>query len=160
MDKTAVVFGAGNIGRGFLGSLLWKSGFSPIFIDTDKQKIELINQRREYSVIIASNNGITEEVVENISGIEFSDSDNLTRAIVEAEVILTAVGKNALPAVAVSLAKGLVERIKRRPNSDIHVVIACENVTDNTGYLRELILKNLSAQYLFVYFRKLSNNSV
>ena len=147
MKMKAVVFGAGNIGRGFLGSLLFKSGFSVIFVDTDKQKIGLINQHGEYPVIAVSNKGITEELVENISGIEFSDSDNLNRAIVDAEVILTAVGKNALPAVAMSLAKGLTERIKRRPNSDAHiVVVACENVNDNTEYLRSLMSKCLSEE--------------
>ncbi|MEK7157526.1 MAG: mannitol-1-phosphate 5-dehydrogenase [Patescibacteria group bacterium] len=147
MEKKAVVFGAGNIGRGFLGERLYESGFTVTFIDTDEKKINLINQRREYPVIVVSNDGIREKVVRDVSAIVFSDNDTMVRALVEAEVILTAVGKNALTPVATILAKGLMERIKRRPNSDIHiVVVACENVNDNTEYLRTLLSKCLSEE--------------
>ena len=142
-----MVFGAGNIGRGFLGERLYESGFTVTFIDTDEKKINLINQRREYPVIVVSNDGIREKVVRDVSAIVFSDNDTMVRALVEAEVILTAVGKNALTPVATILAKGLMERIKRRPNSDIHiVVVACENVNDNTEYLRTLLSKCLSEE--------------
>lgn len=147
MKKKAVVFGAGNIGRGFLGERLHESGFAVTFIDTDETKINLINQRREYPVIVVSNDGMREKVVKNVSAVDFSDSETIVQALVEAEVILTAVGKNALTPVATILAKGLMERIKCRPNSDIHiVVVACENVNDNTEYLRELLSKCLSEE--------------
>lgn len=147
MKKKAVVFGAGNIGRGFLAERLHESGFAVAFIDTDESKINLINQSREYPVIVVSNNGIREKVVRDVSAIVFSNTEKVIKSIVEADVILTAVGKNALSAVANSLAKGLVERIKRRPNSDVHVVVvACENVNDNTEYLRTLMSKFLSEE--------------
>ena len=145
MKKKAVIFGAGNIGRGFLGERLFESEFDVTFIDTDENKINLINQRRQYPVIVVSNNGIRERLVQNVSAIAFSDDEKIIQAILESEIILTAVGKNALSAVASCLAKGLTERIKRRPNSDAHiVVVACENVNDNTEYLRELLSKHLS----------------
>lgn len=147
MKKKAVVFGAGNIGRGFLAERLYESGFAVAFIDTDENKINLINQSREYPVIVVSGNGVREKVVRDVSAIVFSDIEKLIKSIVEADVILTAVGKNALPVVANILAKGLVERIKRRPNSDVHVVVvACENVNDNTEYLRTLLSKCLSEE--------------
>jgi len=51
----AVVFGAGNIGRGFLGLLLFEAGYEVTFIDVDEARIRLINERREYPVFVLSN---------------------------------------------------------------------------------------------------------
>lgn len=143
----AVVFGAGNIGRGFLGSLLSKADFFTTFIDVDEQKVILINREREYPVLIVSSAGVQEEIVQNIAAIALSDSESVVNAVAEADVILTAVGKEAMGRVAVYLAQGLIQRISRRPDSEIHVVVvACENVQDNTNYLKELIFSNIPGE--------------
>lgn len=137
----AVLFGAGNIGRGFLGFLLAKAGFGITFVDIDRAKISLINQQKEYPVFVVSAAGVQEQIVRGINAVSYVDAESITQAIVEADVILTAVGKEPLAAVAVCLARGLVERIRRRPRSEVHiVVVACENVQDNTSYLRQLVL--------------------
>lgn len=137
----ALVFGAGNIGRGFLGALLGKGGFAVTFVDVDAAKVALINNERAYPVLVVSSSSMREEVVTNVRAISFADAEALTKAIVDADVLLTAVGKSALSAVAEVLARGLTERLKVRPRSEVHVVVvACENVNDNTAYLRELTL--------------------
>ena len=46
--KKAVQFGAGNIGRGFMGQLLWEAGFEITFVDADKQLVALLNDRAQY----------------------------------------------------------------------------------------------------------------
>jgi mannitol-1-phosphate 5-dehydrogenase len=46
--KKAVQFGAGNIGRGFMGQLLWEAGFEITFVDADKQLVTLLNDRGQY----------------------------------------------------------------------------------------------------------------
>jgi mannitol-1-phosphate 5-dehydrogenase len=141
----AIVFGAGNIGRGFLGSLLAKAGFFVTFIDVDENKISLINRQKEYPVFVVSGKGIQEEVVRGIGAISLADTSSITEAIIESDVVLTAVGKDPLAAVAVCLARGLAERIKKRPQSEVHiVVVACENIQDNTAYLKNLILAQVS----------------
>ncbi|MEK7584153.1 MAG: hypothetical protein AAB490_02830, partial [Patescibacteria group bacterium] len=71
----------------------------------------------------------------------------IARAVVEADIILTAVGKEALPLVAPILSRGLLQRIKERPREETHVVvIACENVNENTSYLRRLVESDLDPQ--------------
>lgn len=143
----ALVFGAGNIGRGFLGALLTQSGFSITFVDVDETKTTLLNQLGEYPITTVSAHGTETSLVHHVRGIASTDQEAIARAVVEADVILTAVGKDALRLVAPVLSLGLLRRIKERPRDETHVVvIACENVNDNTAYLQGLIENNLEPQ--------------
>lgn len=57
--KKAVQFGAGNIGRGFLGQLFSQSGFETVFVETRDDLIFLINKRKQYKLIILSRSFLT-----------------------------------------------------------------------------------------------------
>ena len=48
--KQAIMIGAGNIGRGFIGALLEKSGYHVTFADVAENLISAINQRKSYTV--------------------------------------------------------------------------------------------------------------
>ena len=50
--KLAVQFGAGNIGRGFIGAVLAKSGYQVVFADVVKDLVDRINADRQYTVHI------------------------------------------------------------------------------------------------------------
>ncbi len=140
-----LVFGAGNIGRGFLGLLLSKADSETTFVDVDAVKVSAINRLHEYPVYIVSKNGVSEEIVRHAQSIHASDSQEIEKAVVDADVILTAVGKDALKYLAPSLARGLLRRVNERPRSDVHVVVvACENVQDNTTFLQNLVLQQVS----------------
>ena len=49
----AVHFGAGNIGRGFIGSLLYQSGYETCFVDVNSEVVDLINEKGELVKVIA-----------------------------------------------------------------------------------------------------------
>ena len=46
----AVHFGAGNIGRGFIGNLLNESGYEVCFVDVNSDMIDRINSDKSYLV--------------------------------------------------------------------------------------------------------------
>src|SRR3989344_2793601 len=145
--KEALVFGAGNIGRGFLGDLLNQSEYHINFVDVDNNKVNLINQERNYTLITVSSDKKNERKINSVNAIYFQDSDKIKTAVIDADIILTAVGKNALKYVAKPLAEGLLKRLKQRPNDELHtIVLACENVQDNTAYLKEKISKYLTGE--------------
>ena len=50
----AVHFGAGNIGRGFIGNLLYQSGFETCFVDVNSELVKLINEKKQYRVELAN----------------------------------------------------------------------------------------------------------
>lgn len=140
----SLVFGAGNIGRGFLGLMLADSGYDVTFVDIDETRVATINRERMYPVYLVTEMGDDERVVSNVSAVSARNAEGLTREIVDTDVILTAVGKKALTAVAPSLAYGILERIRLRPRDEINVmVIACENVHDNTSYLKTEIMRHI-----------------
>lgn len=136
----AVVFGAGNIGRGFLGALLAQSGYSITFVDVDQQKIKQINEFGEYPVITVDKRVQTDYLVRGVKAVHITDAEAVASAIADTCLVLTAVGKQALQAIGPLIAQGLRERMQRRNDSLHLVVVACENVTDNTALLKSYIM--------------------
>ena len=50
MTKIAVQFGAGNIGRGFIGVLLAQAGYDLVFVDVVDDVVNAINQQGQYTI--------------------------------------------------------------------------------------------------------------
>lgn len=141
--KEAIQFGAGNIGRGFIGGLLSKSGYHVTFADVNKDIINKINEDKEY-VINVMDVECTKEKVTNISGV-FSTDDLILDKINGAEIITTAVGPLVLPKIAGTIAKG----IKRRKESGVEKnlnIIACENAVNASTQLKNEVVKYLNEE--------------
>ena len=61
--KTAIMYGAGNIGRGFIGKVFADSGYEVCFLDIMQEIIDEMNARGAYHVRIVSNAGEEDTVV-------------------------------------------------------------------------------------------------
>lgn len=48
----AIMYGAGSIGRGFIGALLSEIGYEVVFIDVNEQLVDTINKEKTYPQII------------------------------------------------------------------------------------------------------------
>ena len=98
--KKAVHFGAGNIGRGFIGEILSKNGFEIYFVDTNKAIIDELNTRHSYEIGIASSS--PEKIfVSGLFGINNGENpEAVIEAIAQADIVTTAIGPNILPYIA------------------------------------------------------------
>ena len=136
----AVHFGAGNIGRGFIGALLSGAGYEVYFADINKGVIDALNEKGKYEVRLASDE-FESFIVSGVKGINSNENpEEVIAKIAEADLITTAVGPNILKFVAKTIALGLKEK-KTEAN-----VIACENMIGGTDHLKSEIFKHLNEE--------------
>lgn len=139
--KKAVHFGAGNIGRGFIGLLLSQAGYHVSFVDVAAPLVDDINTLGKYNVQIFGEAEKT--LVENVSAINSNENlDALLDAIVDADIVTTAIGPNILKFIAPNIAKGLTKRIA--VNKTPLNIIACENMVGGSTVLKNFVYENLS----------------
>lgn len=152
MAPQAVHFGAGNIGRGFIGALLSQSGYDVTFADIATPLINALNERHSYTLHIldvSAKPGETEQIT-NVSGVMSNDSKALTAALVNADLVTTAVGPAVLKIIARSIAAGVSAR---RQEGKQHLnIIACENMTRASAHLGDEVEKYLTTPEDKAYF--------
>ena len=139
----AVQFGAGNIGRGFIGAVLEQAGYHVIFADVNQTVIDLINEKGEYSVLVKDVECV-EQRITNISGVN-STTDAVVEEIAKADIITTAVGVVILPRIAPAIAKGIAARHAASLNEPLNI-IACENAVRASSQLKEHVLQHLNEE--------------
>ena len=106
----AVHFGAGNIGRGFIGLLLNQSGYEVTFVDINDTVIQALEDKRFYEVGFAEE-GVDNVVVDRVRGVNsLTDPERVIALIAEADLVTTAVGPTLLPKVAPLISEGLRDR--------------------------------------------------
>ncbi|WP_432718534.1 mannitol-1-phosphate 5-dehydrogenase [Pectinatus frisingensis] len=143
----AVHFGAGNIGRGFIGQMLFASGYEICFIDVNQHVIDDINSLKQYYIEIVGD--VPKHLfIKNISAQNSNDKIAVIDKILHADIITTALGPNILKYIAPVIAAGLSKRIAAQ-TPPINI-IACENMKKGSSVLKGLVCKYLSAKECLV----------
>ena len=141
--KTAIQFGGGNIGRGFIGAVLSQAGYRVVFADVNQELLDRINRDGKYTVHVMD---VEQKDIEisNICAVN-SGSQEVVDEIVNAEMITTAVGVRILRFVAPAIAKGIAARKAAGVEAPLNIV-ACENAIRATSQLKELTYALLDAE--------------
>ena len=140
----AVMYGGGNIGRGFIGMLFSMSGYEVTFIDVAQPVIDGLNRDGRYPVRIVSNEGHEDIEVEHVRAVNGNDREAAAEAIAEADVMATAVGVNVLKFIVPNLAEG-IRRRKARQGGPLNIII-CENLVDANKVLEKLLKAELTKE--------------
>ncbi|MCH4170950.1 MAG: mannitol-1-phosphate 5-dehydrogenase [Lactobacillus sp.] len=139
----AVHFGAGNIGRGFIGETLASNGFEIHFVDVNSTIIDALDQRHEYDIELAAE-GHQKIHVANVDGINNKDNpDKVVAAIENTDMVTTAIGPKILPFIADLIAKGISARLANNNTQPLDV-IACENMIGGSQFLKGEVYKHLN----------------
>lgn len=142
---SAVHFGGGNIGRGFIAELLHESGYQVIFVDVVDDLIDRINNTPSYTITEVGEDGEKTKEITNYKAINSKTHlDDAINAIAEADIVTCAVGPNVLKFIAKPIADAIGKRTASKPLA----VIACENMINATDALRDYIVdaKNMPAE--------------
>ncbi|GAA4687051.1 mannitol-1-phosphate 5-dehydrogenase [Frondihabitans cladoniiphilus] len=137
---TAVHFGAGNIGRGFVGLLLHDAGYEVVFADVNAALIDELAAASSYTVHEVGTGAVDHEVTRFRALNSAADEDAVVTAIAEADIVTCAVGPNVLRFIAPVIAKGLAAR---PADAAPLAVMACENAINATDRLEEFIVQAL-----------------
>ena len=141
----AVHFGAGNIGRGFVGLILHKAGYEVVFADVNAELIEALASTPSY-VVTEVGDGARVWTVDNYRALNSSTHESdVVAEIATADIVTTAVGPNILRFVAPLIAKAIEQR---SPDLAPLAVMACENAINATDLLKAEVVKALSDQGL------------
>lgn len=145
LEKSILIFGAGKIGRSFIGQLFGQSGYEVVFADVDKSIVDELNRRASYPVVIK---GETEEtiLVQNIRAVLASERETVIREIAQASIMAISVGKAALEKILPDLADGLKLRQTITPGRPLDIIIA-ENMRDAGKIIHSHLLKLLPEEY-------------
>ncbi|KGL39664.1 mannitol-1-phosphate 5-dehydrogenase [Listeria newyorkensis] len=137
----AVHFGAGNIGRGFIGQLLHEAKYHVTFVDVNKTVVNALNEKKQYNVILADDSQQV-DLITDVSAINSQENpEQVIAAILETELVTTAVGPTILPFIA----KTLVVAIKARTAIQKPLIImACENMIGASASLQERVYAELT----------------
>lgn len=147
LSKKAVHFGAGNIGRGFVGQFLHASGYEVVFADVDPEVVRALREQPSYSVHeIGGGDRDDSERVTVVTDYRAVDNrheiDDVVREIATADLVTTSVGPRILPSLAATIARGLAER---SADFDPLVVIACETAIGASGTLQKFVRESLDS---------------
>lgn len=142
--KKAVMYGGGNIGRGFIGMLFSQSGYAVTFVDVVDAVVNTMNDKHQYPVRIISNEGHQDIAVTNVSAVNGNDSAAVAQTIADADVLATAVGVNVLKFIIPNLVAGIRAR-KEQGGGPLNIII-CENLMDANKVIEGMLKAHLNEE--------------
>lgn len=142
--KQAVMFGAGNIGRGFIGALLGQAGWHVTFADVAEPIIEAMKEQKCYTVHVMDQNSC-EFTISDIDAVYSNKNEEVVPALAACDLITTAVGAVIIPRIAPTIAEGIKAR-KAAGNEDILNIVCCENGIRVTSLLKENVMPLLNEE--------------
>ena len=141
--KKAVMYGGGNIGRGFIGMLFSASGYEVTFVDVAEPVVNTLNEKHCYPVRIISNQGHTDIAVNNVRAVNGNDGEAVAAAIANADIMATAVGVNVLKFIIPNIVAGIRKR-KELGNGPLNILI-CENLMDANKVIEGMLKAQMTA---------------
>ncbi len=151
--KKAVIFGAGNIGRGFIGQLFSESGYQITYVDLDQPLLDTFNRNHHYTIRLVTNETSHELKVGPVRGVSANHQpEAVLEAIVTANLGATAVGVRALEQVALTIAAGIQHRADQKIMSPLNIIL-CENLKNAALIFSKMVKSALPAEY-HIYLAK------
>ncbi len=138
----AVMYGGGNIGRGFIGALLSQSGYEVTFIDVAEPVVKSLQEKKSYPVRYVSSQGFEDVMIEHVTAVNGNDTEAASDVIAQCDMMATAVGARILKFIVPNIVAGLRKRwaMGGKPLN----IIICENLNDANKILEGMLKEQLS----------------
>ena len=140
----AVMYGGGNIGRGFIGALLSQSGYHVTFIDVAEPVVKHLQEKQCYPIRFVSSQGYEDVLVENVTAVNGNDADAASDVIAQCDIMATAVGARILKFIVPNIVAGLRKRWAEG-NRPLNIIV-CENLMDANKVVEGMIKEQLTEE--------------
>ena len=144
--KKMVLFGAGKIGRSFIGQLFSRGGYEVVFVDISASIVNQLNKTRKYMVVIKSEAGDDVLEIENVRGILLQNEQEVIKELATASIASVSVGQQGLPSVLPLISGALQIRFKNQGLWPLDIIIA-ENMRNAREYIAGELSKLLPAEF-------------
>ena len=140
----AIMYGAGNIGRGFIGSLLSQSGYRVTFVDVAEPVVKHLQEKECYPIRYVSTEGYEDVLIENVTALNGNNTEAVSDAIASCDIMATAVGARILKFIVPNIVAGLRKRwaMGGKPLN----IIVCENLMDANLVVEGMIKAQLTQE--------------
>ncbi len=142
----AVIFGAGSVGRGFMGQLFSESGYQVVFVDVDQTLVDALSDQGGYTLRLASLQKTEDLTIAPVRAVSGLDTERVAAEVAQADILATAVGARALSAIAKPIAAGLARRWQSGQSKPQNIIL-CENLHDAPeqlgGFVRDALAPEL-----------------
>jgi len=145
----AVMYGGGNIGRGFIGAALSQSGYEVTFIDVAEPVVKALQEKHEYPVRYVSSSGHEDVCIRNVTAVNGNDLAAASEAIAACDLMATAVGARILKFIVPNIVEGLRKRWQRG-GEPLNIII-CENLMDANKVLEGMIKAQLTEEEKLIF---------
>lgn len=149
--KQAVMYGGGNIGRGFIGALLSQSGYAVTFVDVAEPVVQALRENRTYPVRYVSTEGSEDVWIQNVTAVNGNDAGAVAEVIANADIMATAVGVRVLKWIVPNIVAGLRKRWAEHAKP-LNIII-CENLMNANLVLEGMLKEQLTEEECTVFDR-------
>ena len=145
MYQKILIWGAGKIGRGFLGDLFHQAGYRLVFVDRNKQVVEALNSRRSYMVVYCGNDGqYTDVSVSGYTALHMPQKDAVIEQLGECSLMTVAVPPEGFSELADMLHAAINQRMAANVDKTLDIIF-CVNAFDPAQKLRDELDARLSS---------------
>ena len=143
MMRKAVMYGGGNIGRGFIGALFSQSGYHVTFVDVAEPIVTELNERKSYPIRILDGQNKEDLIIKNVSAVHGNNREEVAAVIASCDIMATAVGARVLKFIMPNIVSGLRKRWSEN-DKPLNIII-CENLNDANRVVERMIKEQLTA---------------
>jgi mannitol-1-phosphate 5-dehydrogenase len=136
-----VQFGAGAIGRGFLGQLWAEAGYETVFVDVDSSLVDALNRHRSYPLSLVTNETTEHLTISPVRALSTRQTDAVLAALAECAFAAVSIGPHVFETIEHFFVPCLFRRMRQEP---LNVVVA-ENDPEASATLTRLFQESVQA---------------
>lgn len=143
-QKKILIWGAGRIGRGFIGDIFTSAGYELIFVDQSKALVDKLNDQGFYTVVRAlSKNNISFTKITNFQALHTSQEEAIQKAVNGVDIFAVAIYPRHFESVAKAISPLIINRKSIKSENPIDIIM-CTNLVHAGPVFKEHLFKTLN----------------